>query len=302
MYLNRIAERHAQEPFEAFDEASLSFVPSALAGRVGLVDRFQSIYNKPLRRRTLYHSPDQEFPASGTIRSTITGDVYLLGQRRPDARPHLGHYHDITTLHRVTDEGECSSSGLAELYRRVPEGPADDPGWLVEKLVAHHYVDLEFRTSSNEQDAYDTKIMNYTAHFPSGAKLFRHDGVKLHGRVFRVIDHYPDSGFMLARMDEEADHRVNLLIHRKSGTRFDQDAMRYVSEERSYKVTAEVVTNYDMAEWLDDTQSYIDVVVEQDHIGFAPEAGDIVELDGRRRTVKRVSTQAGERQYRLRCI
>lgn len=301
MHLDKQALRFAQETFEAFDEATLTFVPTSVSGRVSLVDRFQSIYNKPLRRRSLNHSPDVVFPDSLTIRSKITGEVYLIGQRRGDARPDLGHYHDLTVLHLVTDEGENSSAGLATLHRKVPKGPPDDPGWLEEEVVGHHYVDLEFRTSSDETDAYDISIMGFTAHFHKNAELQRQDFVELHGRFFRVVDHYPDSGFYLARMDEEPDTRVNLVAHRQDVQRYDQDLMRYVTDTVSYNVTGEVVTNYDIGEWASESQSYVDVVIDRNHIGFTPEAGLVIELDGRQRTVRRVSTQAGEKQYRLRC-
>ena len=75
MNLRAIAEHFATETFEVFNETTLQFEPTDLEGRVSLVDRFQSIYNKPLRRRTFFHAPEAVFPDSFTIRNEITGAV-----------------------------------------------------------------------------------------------------------------------------------------------------------------------------------------------------------------------------------
>lgn len=302
MNLKGIAELYATEPFEAFDETALAFVPTTVRGRVSLVDRFQSIYNKPLRRRTLFHAPGMAIPASRTVRNTLTGAVYLLGQERTDARPDLGAYHCDTVLHLVTDTGDSTAAGLTEVRRRVPKGPSTNPGWLVEEVVAQHYADFEFRTSSREGDTVDLKVGNFVVHMPRHAQLKRNDFLVIHGRQFRVVDAFPDSGFMLSRVDEEADSRVDLVIHHGTGRVYDKTLGRYVENAVSYNVTAEVITDIDVGAWASESQSYFDVVVDHDAIGAPPVAGMQVEYLGKRRTVRRVETQQGVLQYRLRCM
>lgn len=297
MHLDKHALRFASEQFEAFDEGTLSFVPTNFKGRVLLVDL--STIN--LRERDLRHSPESVFPDSLTLRSKHTGEVYILGQRLGDARPDLGHYYDTTKAHLVTDEGEGSPSGLAKIHRRVPKGPADDPGWLVSEVVGEHYTDTTFISGSDEENAHQLSILSFTAHFRQGVEVKRQDFIELHGRFFRATDQYAQDGFRMVRMDEEPDTRIDFVVKKQDVKRYDEDLMRYVTDTVSYNVTGEIVVGYDIGSWTSESQSYIDVVVDSGHIGFKPEAGLIIEIEGRERTVRRVSTQPGEKQYRLRC-
>ena len=302
MNLRAIAEHFATETFEVFNETTLQFEPTDLEGRVSLVDRFQSIYNKPLRRRTFFHAPEAVFPDSFTIRNDITGAVYLLGQTRQDGRPDEGNYHAITVLHLVTPEEPNPAAGLITVYRKVPTGPAENPGWLEEQEVAKHYGDLEFRTASAEDGSYETDVESYVGHFPRHADLRQHDFIELDGRRLRITVAMPDSGFMQARMDEEGDSRVNMVLHHWDGTRqYDSTLHRYVNNEVDYNFTGDVISDYDMGTWLSDSTSYIDVVVEQAHIGVEPKEGDRVEYEGVSREVIRVEQHGSRRQYRMRC-
>ena len=302
MNLRAIAERFATETFEAFNETTLDFEPIDLLGRVSLVDRFQSIYNKPLRRRTLFHAPEAQFPPSFTIRNTLTGSVYLLGQTRQDARPDEGNYHAITVLHLVTPEEPNPSSGLVSIYRKVPTGPADNPGWLEEQLIAQHYGDFEFRTASAEDGSYEKDIESYVVHLPKHANIDENDFVELGSRRMRVTVTMADSGFLQCRMDEEDDTRVNMVLHHWSDERtYDDTLHRYVNNKVDYNFTGEVISDYEMGTWLSDSTSYMDVVIDKQHIGVVPKEGDRVSYQGFSREVKRVEQHASSGQYRLRC-
>lgn len=302
MNLRAIAEHFAKETFEAFNETTLAFEPIDLTGRVGLVDRFQSIYNKPLRRRTLFHAPEAKFPDSLTIRNTLTGETYIMGQTRQDGRPDEGNYHAITVLHLVTHEPPNSAAGLITVYRKVPSGPADNPGWLVEQAVAHHYGDFEFRAASSEGGSYEVDVESYVGHLPRHADLRQDDFLELDGRRLRVTVAMSDSGFMQCRMDEEADSRVDMVLNHWDGNRIYDDTLhRYVNNKQSYNFTGKVISDYEMGTWLSDSASYIDVVVDQAHIGVEPLEGDTVTYQGVDRTIKRVEEHDSRRQYRLRC-
>lgn len=302
MNLKGIAERYAKESFEAFNETTQTFEPIDLKGRVSLVDRFQSIYNKPLRRRTLFHRPDVTFPDSLTVREVASGEVYLMGQRRTDVRePGEGAYHEITVLHLVTHEPPNSASGVVEVHRRVAQGPAEDPGWLVDTVTSHHFADFEFRTSSKESGTYDFKVESFVVHLPRHADVRRNDFLVLDGRWMRVEDSFPDSGFLMCRADEEPDSRLDFVLRHRGGRRYDENLMRYVDASKDYNVTGEVVSDYEMGTWLSESASYIDVVIDQEHVGVEPDEGDVLVYEGVERTVRRVEEHAGRRQYQLRC-
>jgi len=299
MHLAKIATHKATEPLEAWDEATQTFLPDSFLGRIDLTDRFLSNFNKPLRRRALFTAFGTEFPASRTIRHPGTKQVYLLGQTRADA---LGGnpYIEMTVLHLATDE-PGGSSGLATIYRKAPIGPEESPGWLVEQEVAKAYVDLEFRTSANEADTFEVKVENYFAFLPRHIQCEEWDYLELHGRRLRVVDTFPDSGLSGLRVDEEPDPRIDFVLH-VEGKVYDRTTHEYVVAAVPHNVTGVMVKYHDYANWTTDSASYIDISMEADHIGFRPVAGiTSVELQGRKRRVKHVSSQPGERQYRLRC-
>lgn len=299
MYLGALAERWVNEPMEAFDEDTLTFVASPIVARVSLVDRFLSNFNRPLRRRMLHHAPDAALPASRTLRVVATQEVYLVGQRREDSD--IGsQYHALSVCHLVTDEGPNSSAGLATVRRNAPVGPANNPGWLVESVIGSHYVDIEFRTSLNEQDLEQERRESFIMWLPRDSDLRPHDFVDLHNRSYRVTDVYPDSGFMMARIDEEEDYLVDLVIKVNDGTVYDPNLRKYVATPQAYNVSGLLTSVNDFGAWVSDSEDYISLAINEDHIGFRPKSGMVIQYDGVERTVHFVHYSRGERQYKLR--
>lgn len=299
MNLGKVAERWVNEPLEGYDEENDQFYPLEARGRVSLTDRFLSNFNRPLRRRMLHYSPGAELPESCTFRLSSTQDVYLVGQTRTDSDAGSS-YHSMAVCHLVTDEGEGSSAGKVELYRYLPEGPEEDPGWLKENFVARHFADLEFRASLNESDLPEERIESFIAWLPRHAELEVHDFLRFKGVDHRITDVYSDSGFMMCRLDREAAYFVDLVFHVKGDVRYDKDLMRYVSDEADYNVTGRLTSSYDYAAWVTDSDSYVNFVIDDRHIGFEPKTGMEITYKGVKRTIRYTHYHRGERQYQLR--
>jgi hypothetical protein len=300
VHLKEISRRALNEKMDGYSVATNSFTPEAFVGRVDIADRFLSNFNKPLRRRMLFSAPGTVFPASMTFRHPGTQQVYLIGQSRSDALagdPTI----QLSVCHLVTDDG-TSSSGLAEVTRRQPAGPANDPGWLVTQTLPPTFVDFEFRTSSTEADSYELKTGNYFGFVPSNTGLKEWDYITLHGKSFRVIDVFPDSGLLGLRVDLEPDSRIDFTLHIKGARTFNRSTGEYDSVGSQRQATGVAVRDNEFAGWRGSADSYIDLAFDVANIGFRPEP-DVtqVEYAGHRRTVKSVSTQPGERQYLLRC-
>jgi hypothetical protein len=126
--------------------------------------------------------------------------------------------------------------------------------------------------------------------------IFRFDGVD-----YRVTDAYPDSGFMMTRLNQEPNYYIDLVIKTEGQPAYDSVEMVWVTNQQSHNVTALLTSDYDYAAWASDSQDQLDLSVDQRHIGFRPEAGMEVVWDGRTRTIRRVQHYRGERQYKLRC-
>ena len=76
---------------------------------------------------------------------TSSGDVYIIGQERQDARFDVTDgdtYIKMAMVHLVTPKID-GSSGLAVQTRKVPIGPAGNPGWLVDVVLAEDFLDGE---------------------------------------------------------------------------------------------------------------------------------------------------------------
>jgi len=301
VHLNRISQYANDEPMEAFNAVTGSFEPGAFRARILLTDRFLSNFNKPLRRRMLFSAPGTVFPASRTFRHPGTQDVYIIGQSRSDTLAGKD-YNQLSVCHLVTDLDD-GSAGLAKLFRRAPVGPAGDPGWLIEEKVTDLFLDLEFRTSANEQESYELKIGNFFGFVSASHRLEEWDFLELHGNRFRVVDVFPDSGMLGLRVDKEPDTRANFTLHVDGARTYNQTTHEFESSKTQWNVTGVAVRDKEFSGWKTATEAYIDIVIDVKNIGFRPEPEVThIEFGGHKRLVKEVSTQAGERQYLLRCL
>lgn len=300
MNLKKAALRWCKEPIEAWDPVTETWTQDYFRGRVDLMDRFLSNFNKPTRRRMLFAAHDAPFPPSLIIRHPGTKDVYIIGAKRQDARagnPYVG----MTILQLCTDE-PGTSSGYAELHRRVALGPANDPGWLVDTVIGKTFVDTEFRTSSDQEEAHDLKIENLLFYIPRTIELKAWDYIHFHGGKYRVIDSFPDSGFSSGRIDEQEDTRVNFKLIVKGNESYDDETGRWLKDDVTYNVTGVVLRDEKFALWASQSQDYVTVYIDEKNIGVVPEP-NLMSLvaDGVTRVIRQVSTQAGTAQWELRC-
>lgn len=303
MFLKAIAQRHMREQFSAYDAEAETFVPNSFEGRIDLTDRFLSIYNRPTRKRQLFTRPEEKLPDSYVFQHAGSGDIYILGQTRQDARYDVDDgnpYVSISMLHLVTPNA-LGSSGLAVHTRKEVQGPADDPGWMVEVDVSKTFLDIEFRTSSSEEGVYDSKVENFYAWAPITVVAQQWDFFDLSGIKYRVVDTFTDIGMRGLRLDRENDPRVDVIIHTKVRV-YDETVHHFVTTNRPYNVTAIVPESVDIATWDDTTSTtQITLAIDFQNIGFVPEPNQFIEYQGRKRTIKTVATQAGEKQYRVTC-
>lgn len=304
MFLNKIAQHRMDETFLPYYPDTMEFGPDTFAGRIELTDRFLSIYNRPIRKRQLFSDPNEKLPESLVCKHVTTGQVYILGQVREDARGDVTEgnpYVSMSMMHNVTPNPK-GSSGLAQQMRKIVMGPPEDPGWLVEQEISRDYLDIEFRTSSSEEGLYNSKIANFYAWTTLNITAKQWDYFYLNDRRLRVVDSFTDMGMRGLRLDEESDPRVDVVIVVKERD-YNTATHAFEEVEKEYNITVIVPKADELAGWAlsDRTSSAIEVVVEFNHIGFKPLPNMTIKYQGRSRLVKNVYTQAGEQQYRLTC-
>lgn len=300
MNLKKIALKNCKERMEAWDPVTESFIPNAFLARVDLTDRFLSNFNRPTRRRMLFADSEAVFPASRVCRHPGTKDVYLMGVTRKDAlkgNPYVG----LTILQLVTDE-PGGSAGLASIHRRVPVGPPEDPGWLVDTLFARTWVDTEFLTSNDETYTTDLRIERYVAFLPMPVQPEEWDFLTLHGVQYRILDTFSDSGFFSLRIDHEKDYRSDFVLSH-TVREMDRATHKYVGYERKYNVTGMMEKDTSVALWATDSEDAKTVYFNADHFptGIADKVDQMtISLHGVERQVRAMESQAGARQFKMR--
>ena len=305
MHLKRIALKHANEQMEAWDPATESWEPNAFKARIDLTDRFLSNFNRPTRMRMMLHDDLVELPSSLVIRHPGTHDAYLVGTTRKDAR--AGQPYVALTICRLVTELPGGSAGLATVSRKSPQGPAGNPGWLVDTPRPKVWIDTEFLSSADEVGATDLRVERYNAFVPRSAGLQHWDFVTLQGITYRVIDTFMDSGFCGLRVDQEADTRRNFVLT-VAGTRtLNRTTHEYdTTADTAFNVTGVMEKDVDAAVWAKDTQDVVTVYFEAANVPspFPALTGQAMwlTLDGKKRAVKSVETQPGKRQFQLRCL
>lgn len=301
MFIEQQSYRWMGDPVEAFDAETGTFTPLDFDVRISVTDQFLSNFNRPLRRRMLHYRLGSVLPESLTIRAVHTQDVYLVGQARQDSDA-TGAYHEMALGHLVTDQGEGSSSGLATHHRVLAEGPKDSPGWATEKQIGQTYMDIEFRSSLNEADLAESRIESFVGFFPRTLKIKTHDILRFKGDDYRVTDVYPDSGLMQARLNQEPNYYVDLVIKTQGERVYNSEEMRWVAKPVAHEVTAFLVSEHDYVTWATDSTDTLNLSIDEQNIGFRPKAGMEVVWENRTRTIRQVQFYRGERQYKLRCI
>jgi len=303
MKLKKIAAKKFTEKMEAWNPVTETWVPNSFLGRIDLTDRFLSNFNKPTRRRMLFTSDDVVFPPSLTIRHPGTKDIYLLGTKRTDARDG-NPYVALTILQLVTDL-PGGTSGLATITRKVVQGPPENPGWLVDTVLAKSYIDTEFLSSTEEESTSDLRIERYNAYLPLNIQPREWDFITLHGTKYRVLDTFADSGFFGLRIDHEGDFRSNFVLHVAGKRTMNPVSNEWEQTPTQYNVTGVMEKAVDAALWATDTNTYRTVYFERDHLpfGISLTGKDVwLELNGVKKQVKTAETQAGSRQYTLRVV
>lgn len=300
MNLKRIALRKCNERMEAWDPVTETFIPDAFRARIDLTDRFLSNFNRPTRRRMLFADSEAVLPESRVCRHPGTKDVYLMGVTRKDAlggNPYVG----LTILQLATDE-PGGSAGFATIHRRVPMGPPDDPGWLVNTVFARTWVDTEFLTSNDETFTTDLRIERYVAFLPMPVQPEEWDFLTLHGIQYRVLDTFADSGLFSLRIDHEKDYRSDFVLSYTT-REMDRTTHQYVDTEKTYNVTGMMEKVTSVALWATDSEDAKTIYFNAEHFptGIADKVDQMmISLNGVKRAVQAMESQAGSRQFKMR--
>lgn len=270
------------------------------------VDRFLSIYNRPVRRRQVSHASSPVMPEVGVVRNPVDGRVYIVGSERNDTNG-VEAVEGLTTLHLID-----GTSFTCEVFRRVRDvgGIDADPGHYVEQSLGQFYFDVELRSVSDERDAEAVYTTNYFA-FTSCKTLKKNDRIQFaDGRSMMVESPYTDAGFYAARLSDIPDTRKDVVItvavkadpNQGSGYNpYDGTDGTTATTPTSYNITAWV--GYHLSEQIMGNLAFNDlpVFIDYSNIGFAPKTGDLIVIDDITHSVSMVRSNDKVKQYQCIC-
>lgn len=217
--------------FDTFNSATGVWTDNRFKGQVKVSDKFISMWNRATRKRMLYVSADTEALVSPVIRVNTIEDIYMVGTFQRDVHADT-HYRSVANIQHVM--------GTAQVYRRSPVGPSNDPGWAVTSLVYNSYADYELRSATENAD---DNILNYGSFFlfmPSDIVLEREDTVVVGDKTFYVFETYKDAGLSCARTTVEPDDRLDFVYQRVTGQTYDPNTQTNVATTQSFNVTGRV--------------------------------------------------------------
>ena len=297
MKLAKAANYFDKEQFSVYDSKNKVWDYQEISGRLLPVDRFLSNFSRPLHRRMLVCDVDTVIPASGTIRSEATQEIYIVGQGRFDAYSN-NPYQALYMAHMVTGK----AGGLATVTRREAVGPVSDPGHLVTRIVGEFYMDVELRGATPEEGTEHLMAGQYFLMAPPECELQEWDYVELNGKNYRVEEDYFDSGLTFSRVIQTEDDRVDLVY--VSTTAFAYDSASGTATETTvpYNVTGSVLGYKTVsADSNQVSENTFKVVIPTENIGFEPKPRETITIDSSTHVILQVSRDPLTSEWVLVC-
>jgi hypothetical protein len=266
--------------FDAYSFQFASWSLAAFSGQFDLANPKVSLMDKGTRRRMMYVSPGQE-PPSSVIRESATQQVFLVGQQSKDT--FKGAYlRDVISLHLIRN--------TAQLWRKAPTGPSNNPGWATNTQIETTFADYEFRSDNENQIDQINQWGVYNVSLPFDSSVRMHDTLVIDGRTFYLFDIFFDSGMRGVRGTDRPDDRVDFVYTTVGASDYDPSTLKPTSATVNYNVTGEI-TPYDIQQ---DNSTVVNrdrlrVMILKAWIGVTPKLNDTITFDSKTYRITRVA-------------
>lgn len=295
MRLKRTAEHDFTTNFDILD-ANGNWV-EGFTGKFAPIDRFLSNFHRPMQRRMLYSSPDENLPATRVIRNTITKEVYILGQSRLDEE--FGeNYAKLTVAQLVSNK----SSGLATVTRKIVDTgrPSITIGELIDSTVGTYYVTVEYKSSIEAFGADEVFEDRFVIFTPSDIALEAEDVITLNGVDYVVNTPYIDSDFTSAITTREPDDRLT-GTYRQATYAYSTVTGISTPTYTDYLVTCTVTTEKVRTN-AQGVSNDAEVYLKSPAFPITPKVGDRFNVSGDKYVIRSVvRSQEANYQWLLKC-
>jgi len=297
MQLSTAAGYFNDHKFSTYDRLTNTWDLDELSGRITPVDRFLSNFSRPLHRRMFVCDLDTVIPESSTIRSEVTGDIYVVGQGRYDSQ--VGNtYQALYMLHLVNG----LAGGLGTLTRKSVQGPSNDPGHLVESEIGSYYMDLELRATTPETGTVQQTAGQYFIMAPPECPMQEWDFIELNGVSYKVEESYFDSGMKFSRVLQTQDNRVNIQYLKTVSFSYDSSSGTSQDVPQSYNVSGTVHQYSKVVADPDNvSENVFNVVIAATDIGFDPTPRESVIVDSNTHVILKAARDPLTKEWVLTC-
>lgn len=290
MDLFQAAKRFDLLTVEQFDFASNSWTGPRIKAQLKRGDQFLSIYHRPTRKRMLFTSPDQA-PSSPVIRIKRTGEIFMVGALQEDAHADV-HYRNIYAL--------TKPHARATIIRKIPQGPADNPGWAVPVVVQKTWADVELRSLTEDEDKSVYHHGHVVITTPSNSPLQPHDTIViggLLGQEYYVLERYVDSSLVNARAVARGDERIDIVYRQHTGETYDPASGMVLQSYTNRNVTARISPVAEEELKGDIVRDSIKMMVAASFIGIRPRMNDKITYQGHDYKVVKIDHNPLEDEY-----
>lgn len=290
MDFQQTAKFFDQQNFDRYNFTTSSWNLNAFKGQLKRGDEFVTIWNRPTRKRMLYVASGVS--TGEVIRVPHTGEVFMVGHASGDVHANV-HYRSLVGLHQ--------SAGVAVQRRKTPVESLGVKGWAAETVVKTTFGDVELRSVNEGQEAQLINYGNYFMFLPVNTVLHRHDTVTLNSVVYYVLEVYPDSGLMCARVSAQPDERVNFVYTSVAAQTYNTASQTVTAgADTNYNVTGKVVPLvFEDLKNSDVFRNRVKVMILTSFISFTPKMLDKLTYLGVTYTVEVVQRDAGLEEWQI---
>ena len=280
MDIGQAANFFNKDRFDAYDFVSKLWDIGAVEGKLKYAPESFSVNDLATRKRMLFTVPGMS-PNSSVIRAQNLDQIFLVEGEKGDLFNNE-HYRSMYNLHQAM--------GAAEVWRRAPVGPANDPGWALSTKIEDTFADVGFDRVPTDQERVVHQYGLHTVYLPSDSQVARQDTVVLLGKIYFLFDVYQEQGLMVARATVRPDPRRNIIYRVITPGVYDPVTMTPGSTSTNYNVTAQI-DPIDMSELseMNILKDSIKVLIDVLWIGVTPKINDEIVALGKTYKVEKIT-------------
>ncbi len=290
-----------RETFEVWDPVAKRFGPTTLVGRKKRIDAFVSLWHRSSRRDHIYVLPGSQTAAISALRHVTTGVPYLVSQTQDaDSWQQNGNVYEVMLrCHKVSGP----SGGEALHYPVAVAGSGDDLGPVTIGPAVLGFADTELRSTNEAEGTIRVAGAEYFVAYSRNLAVSEGDYINVAGDDFLILERHYDSGYCYSRAKQESPHFQTVEFKLPSTTPgvFDprtgkvtgvSEVTRQVSAFISAQSRTGNLAEHSLSERLT-------LFIYLRHIGFIPQLGQGVMLNGVRYTLDSIRQSLEDKQWQL---